>query len=128
METLVSWDKRCDLMSCPADCAWLPCIACSLRKARQLASYAYLRQELEHPLAAASLAWTVQALVSENWDAAEFDPDAFHLPLKVAVERVIRTDGAAHRLNLLMLAALMRQSPVLDMPALSLNSIAESTP
>jgi hypothetical protein len=79
----------------------------------------YLRSELATgQLAALSLAWTMHAIVSADWDAADAAApglDHFDDPLQAALGRLQVNPANPYRLNMLLLATSLRASPLLDM-------------
>ncbi|EMI22030.1 hypothetical protein RMSM_01038 [Rhodopirellula maiorica SM1] len=78
----------------------------------------YLQQELNRPIAATSLSWTIHALVSAAWNSENGFELEFDWPLRSAIERLQVMGENPHRQNQLMLAARYRQSPLLDLPSL----------
>ncbi len=75
----------------------------------------YLQRELNRPLGATSLAWTVLALVSAN---AQADTSLleFHWPIGEVIKRSERVPAPSHHNNLILLAMLGDRSPLLDAP------------
>ncbi|TWT82418.1 hypothetical protein CA13_38810 [Planctomycetes bacterium CA13] len=77
------------------------------------ATIRYLENELNRPMAAISLAWTIHALVSSRWNnVTPFDLE-LDWPLRAAINRLRTIEVNPYRQNLLMLAARMQQSPLL---------------
>lgn len=95
------------------------------------ATRVYLRSELATgQLAALSLAWTMHAIVSAEWEqAAETAPDlvVFDDALQTALTRLQATPPNPHRLNMLLLATSLRASPLLDMEPFTMQP-AEGNP
>ncbi|WP_442509801.1 hypothetical protein SH528x_001399 [Novipirellula sp. SH528] len=89
------------------------------------ATVRYLQQELNRPMAATSLAWTIHALTSASWDAENGFELEFDWPLRLAIERFGVTGENPHRQNQLMLAAQFRESPLLDLPPLQVAKPTE---
>ncbi|GAA5506806.1 hypothetical protein [Novipirellula caenicola] len=91
------------------------------------ATVRYLQQELNRPIAATSLTWTIHALVSAAWDSENGFELEFDWPLRSAIERLQAMGENPHRQNQLMLAAQFHQSPLLDLPPLSLANPTRGT-
>jgi hypothetical protein len=85
----------------------------------QIDTYNYLRDQLQYPLGAISLAWTIQALCSEQLATASV-PDEFASRCNSTIDLAVQRNQAAgykmHPLNLLLLASQMQNSPLLDLP------------
>ncbi len=73
----------------------------------------YLRSELNRPMAATSLAWTITALVSSQWEKENSFELEFEQPIRSAVTRLIQSGENPYRQNLLLLAMSYRESPLL---------------
>ncbi|WP_372719538.1 hypothetical protein [Novipirellula sp.] len=91
------------------------------------ATVRYLQQELNRPIAATSLAWTIHALVSAAWDSENGFELEFDWPLRSAIERLQVMGENPHRQNQMMLAARFRESPLLDLPPLQVVRPTEGT-
>ncbi len=91
---------------------------------RLTATIRYLQEELNRPLAATSLAWTIHALVSASWDSSAGSLE-YEWPIAEAIARLQRVDPNPHRHHLLMLAILGRESPLLAMPTWDMKQVKD---
>ena len=86
----------------------------------------YLQDEINRPIAALSLAWTIHALSSAEAVSNSALRLEFEWPLREAIKRLIGKRNNAHRENLLLLASQGSKSDLLRMPALDAQSILPS--
>ncbi|TWU41230.1 hypothetical protein Q31b_26690 [Novipirellula aureliae] len=86
----------------------------------------YLQNELNRPMAAVSLAWTIHALVSVGLSQQQRFDMEFDWPLRSAINRLHRIEDNPHRQNLLLLSASLADSPLLNMSKMKLSTKASS--
>ncbi|KAA1262272.1 hypothetical protein LF1_48350 [Rubripirellula obstinata] len=89
----------------------------------------YLRSQINQPIAAISLAWAIHALAAVSSETTEPGVESeisFETPLKTAIDRLRLADPNPHRQNMLMLASLQDQSPLLDLGYHSLPNSREA--
>lgn len=86
----------------------------------------YLQNELNRPMAAVSLAWTIHALVSVGLAQEQNFDMEFDWPLRLAVNRLHRIEDNPHRQNLLLLSASLAESPLLNVSRMKFNSKASA--
>ncbi len=92
---------------------------------RWLATLEYLRHELTRPMAATSLAWTLQAVVAAEPYYPPGQPTDLQSPFQAAIERLDAQPENPHRANLLLIAGRLRESPLLALPPFELGPFTD---